>query len=48
MDEIEPTSGRGWVILEDGKQNGLLLLHRGDESGFKSLPCFTIHDESMK
>jgi hypothetical protein len=27
--------GRGWVILEDGKLNGMFLFHGGDESGFK-------------
>jgi hypothetical protein len=34
MDEMDPTSGRGWAALKDGKLDGMLFFHRGDESGF--------------
>ena len=34
-DDNEPTSGRGWVILgSDGRLEGHLFLHMGDDSGF--------------
>lgn len=36
MDGMEPTTGRGWVVLDDGKLNGDFLFHRGDESGFNA------------
>ena len=34
MDEMEPTSGRGWAVLNDGKLTGKICFHRGDESSF--------------
>lgn len=34
MDEMTPTSGRGWAVLKDGRLNGKFYLHHGDESGF--------------
>ena len=29
-----PQTGRGWAVLADGKLKGMILIHRGDESGF--------------
>lgn len=34
MDEMTPTSGRGWAVRKDGRLNGKFYLHHGDESGF--------------
>ena len=34
MDEMTPTSGRGWAALKDGQLNGMFYFHQGDESGF--------------
>lgn len=34
MDEMDPCSGRGWAALNEGKLDGKILFHRGDESGF--------------
>ena len=33
-DEMDPVSGRGWAIIEDGQLQGRLYFHEGDESGF--------------
>lgn len=34
-DEMDPASGRGWVVLNDeGVIEGKLFFHLGDESGF--------------
>lgn len=34
VNEVEPTSGRGWAILKNGILDGMFLFRRGDESGF--------------
>jgi hypothetical protein len=35
QDEMDPASGRGWAMLEQGKVlKGRILFHGGDESGF--------------
>ena len=34
MDEMEPTSGRGWCVLNDGNLSGQFMFFHGDESGF--------------
>lgn len=34
MDEMDPTSGRGWAALKEGNLDGMIYFHRGDESGF--------------
>jgi hypothetical protein len=34
MDEMTPTSGRGWGALNNGQLNGIFYFHHGDESGF--------------
>jgi hypothetical protein len=31
---MDPVSGRGWAIIEDGQLQGRLYFHEGDESGF--------------
>jgi hypothetical protein len=33
-DEMDPVSGRGWAIIEDGQLQGRLSFHEGDASGF--------------
>ena len=33
-DEMDPVSGRGWAMIEDGQLQGRLYFHQGDESGF--------------
>ena len=33
-DEMDPVSGRGWAIIEDGQLQGRLYFHEGDASGF--------------
>ena len=29
-----PLTGRGWAVLTGGELNGMIFIHRGDESGF--------------
>ncbi|MCZ2342601.1 MAG: hypothetical protein LC104_12545 [Bacteroidales bacterium] len=36
MDEMTPTSGRGWAVLEGNTLEGMIFFHQGDESGFKA------------
>jgi hypothetical protein len=33
-DEMDPVSGRGWAMIQDGQLQGRLYFHEGDESGF--------------
>jgi len=34
-DEMDPASGRGWVVLQDdGTLKGMLFFHNGESSGF--------------
>ena len=33
-DEMDPVSGRGWAIIEDGQLQGRIYFDEGDESGF--------------
>ena len=33
-DEMDPVSGRGWAIIEDGQLQGRIYFHEGDNSGF--------------
>jgi hypothetical protein len=33
-DEMDPVSGRGWAMLQEGQLHGKLYFHEGDESGF--------------
>jgi hypothetical protein len=32
--EMDPVSGRGWAMIQDGQLQGRLYFHEGDESGF--------------
>ncbi len=36
-DEGNPTSGRGWAILEGDELHGRVFIHLGDDSGFTAL-----------
>lgn len=33
-DEMTPTLGRGWAILNSSNLDGMIFFHQGDESGF--------------
>ena len=33
-DELDPASGRGWAVIDGDEINGLIAIHRGDESPF--------------
>lgn len=33
-DEMDPVSGRGWAIIQDGQLQGRMYFHEGDDSGF--------------
>ena len=33
-DEMDPVSGRGWAMIEEGQLHGQLYFHQGDDSGF--------------
>jgi hypothetical protein len=35
-DEMDPCSGRGWAVLEDGELSGMFFIHLGDESDFEA------------
>lgn len=37
FDEMEQTSGRGWVIMENGTLNGMFMFFQGDESDFTAV-----------
>src|SRR5262245_5620102 len=34
MDEMDPCTGRGWVVLEADQLHGMFFFHQGDESAF--------------
>ena len=37
--EMDPASGRGWVVLaENGTLTGNLFIHLGEDSGFRATP----------
>jgi hypothetical protein len=36
QDEMDPAQGRGWAVLDGEEIDGMILLHRGDESRFKA------------
>jgi hypothetical protein len=33
-DEMDPVSGRGWAMLQEGQLQGRIYFHKGDDSGF--------------
>jgi len=35
-DEMEHTLGRGWVVVEGGRIEGMLQFHGGDSSAFRA------------
>jgi hypothetical protein len=35
-DEIDPARGRGWAVLDGDQIEGVIFIHRGDESRFKA------------
>jgi hypothetical protein len=37
MDEMTPTSGRGWGMLNNEQLNGRFHFHHGDQSGFAAI-----------
>ena len=47
MDEMKPTSGRGWAVLNGDKLDGMIFFHQGDESGFaaKKAKEWQAHDK---
>jgi hypothetical protein len=35
-DEMDPTQGRGWAVVDDDKLTGVIFFHHGDESEFRA------------
>ena len=35
-DETDPASGRGWAVVKDGRLEGKIYFHMGDDSLFKA------------
>jgi hypothetical protein len=35
-DEMDPSLGRGWAVVNGEEIDGLIVFHRGDESKFKA------------
>src|SRR5579884_3625785 len=33
-DEMDPTQGRGWAVLQGDELHGRIFFHQGDDSGF--------------
>ncbi|HNR12260.1 MAG TPA: hypothetical protein PKM59_02985 [Thermodesulfobacteriota bacterium] len=36
QEELDPASGRGWAVIEDGELNGRIFFHQGDDSAFRA------------
>jgi len=36
QDELDPASGRGWVVIENGELHGRIFFHYGDDSTFRA------------
>ena len=36
QDEMDPASGRGWAVIENGELSGRIFIHRGDDSAFRA------------
>lgn len=36
QEELDPASGRGWAVIEDGELNGWIFFHQGDDSAFRA------------
>ncbi len=37
QDELDPTSGWGWAVIEKDELRGRIFFHQGDESAFRAL-----------
>jgi hypothetical protein len=35
--EMDPARGRGWAMLDGDQIDGIIFIHRGDESAFKAM-----------
>ncbi len=36
QDEMDPASGRGWAVIENGELCGRIFIHLGDDSAFRA------------
>ncbi len=36
QDEMDPASGRGWAVIENGELRGRTYIHLGDDSAFRA------------
>ena len=36
QDEMDPASGRGWAVIENGELHGRIFIHLGDDSMFRA------------
>jgi hypothetical protein len=36
-DEMDPAQGRGWAVIYGDKINGVIAIHRGDQSEFEAV-----------
>jgi hypothetical protein len=36
QDELDPASGRGWAVIEDGELKSRIFFHQGDDSAFRA------------
>ncbi len=36
QDEMNPVKGRGWAVLDGDQMEGMIFIHQGDESAFKT------------
>jgi hypothetical protein len=35
-EELDPASGRGWAVVENGELHGRIFIHLGDDSTFRA------------
>ena len=35
-EEMDPASGRGWAVIENGELSGRIFIHMGDDSAFRA------------
>jgi hypothetical protein len=36
QEELDPASGRGWAVIENGELRGRIFIHLGDDSMFRA------------
>jgi hypothetical protein len=36
QDEMDPASGRGWAVIENGELSGRIFIHMGEDSAFRA------------